>query len=332
MDSSKLSYSRAEIITSIHRFYSAAIKPPYIDIDALVLPPEDGWSGVREDELRKRGKTDEVIALLRHLPYLRNPSCKEKWMLSPDTLEIAYCDGDVYDELMDELQPTPPHCIWLTKHDSRDGVDLLLDTHTGTITEWSMLTRRLMIPYEEYEKLEKEDKWMGHPTFPAKDFFQLWQARWEKLVWLPISNPRRGKATVSWWWRATPGSDDEEAILDSDDDFEPDSDDESDEETSLNSEGDAALSDREADDIFKEAFGDEAQSKRIELVSEPSWGSAAPIPPQTPSPDPRQDRYKRREDQAKELYEIYKRNGWPAHFDREKCKVQLEEFRQTLHR
>jgi hypothetical protein len=87
---------------------------------------------VDADELRKRGKTDEVIELLRRLPYLRNPDSHEKWMLSPDTLAIAYCDGEIYPASMDEMQPTPAHCIWLTVHDSRNGTDLLLDVHAGT--------------------------------------------------------------------------------------------------------------------------------------------------------------------------------------------------------
>ncbi|KAI1136857.1 hypothetical protein F5Y05DRAFT_88927 [Hypoxylon sp. FL0543] len=326
------SYSLNEVVAAVREFYTAIIKLPYIDLDALVLPPPEGWPGVRDDELRKRGKTDEVITLLRHLPYLRNPGARAKWMLSPDTCEIAYCDGEMYDEIMDELQPTPSHCIWLTAHDSRDGVDLLLDTHTGTITQWAMLGGRLMLPYDEYEQLAKEDKWMAYPTLPAREFFKHWQARWEKLIWLPVPRPGADRATALWWYRVIPDSDDEEAILVSDDDFTPDSEQDSDGEVDSSSEAEGeddgdetALSDDEVNDILREAFGEEAQNKRVEFASAEAYG---PFPPRSPHPDLRSERGKRSEKRAKELYEIYKSNGWPLNFDREKCKRENEEFRQ----
>lgn len=52
-------------------------------------------------------------------------------MVGPDTVAIAYCDGEVYDEMLDAMQPVPGHCIWLTDVESRDGTGLLLDTETG---------------------------------------------------------------------------------------------------------------------------------------------------------------------------------------------------------
>ncbi|KAI0109050.1 hypothetical protein GGR51DRAFT_514145 [Nemania sp. FL0031] len=273
------------ILAAIHEFYSAIIRLPYFDVDALVPAPPGGWSGVNADELRKRGKTEEVIQLLRHLPYLRNPSEHRKWMLSPDTFAISYCDGDMYGSLMDELQPTPAHCIWLTAHDSRDGIDLLLDTHTGSITEWAMLGRGLMIDYAEYEQMDRADRWMCYPTMSAVDFFKLWQARWEKLVWIPVYNPRGGPATATWWYRADPGSHEEEYILASDDEYEPtDQEDDTSENGSPSTEGEGngddasdddsesvsqiALSDGEVSDILDGAFGEEAQQKRIQFISE----------------------------------------------------------------
>ncbi|KAI0439038.1 hypothetical protein F4803DRAFT_532815 [Xylaria telfairii] len=247
--------SDEETIAAVHDFYSTIIRLPYVDTDALVLPPPEGWSGVNADELRKRGKTEEVIELLRHLPCLRNPGNNRKWMLSPNTLAIAYCDGEVYDPLLDELQPTPAHCIWLTAHDSRDGTDLLLDTHAGSITEWSMLEKGLMVDYADYEGMDKTDRWMCYPTMAIVDFFKLWQARWEKLVWIPIYNPRGGPATASWWYRANPGSDEEEYILLSDDEYEP-TDDDSDDDGSVDS---GVGSEGDEDDL--RGGGDESASK-----------------------------------------------------------------------
>lgn len=140
------SYDRNELASSISSLYKLLTKLPYVDPKALVYPPNEenkkGWTGINETELRKRGKTDGIIDLLRHLPYLRQPksineagnytSRDQKWMLGPETVTIAYCDGDVYDEKMDQIQPTPAHCIWLTDlPEGSDGKALLFDSHTG---------------------------------------------------------------------------------------------------------------------------------------------------------------------------------------------------------
>lgn len=129
--SAESSYSPGEVIAAIQDFYELLIKLPYIEPNALVLPPTEGWSGVNAQQLRDRGKTEEVIDLLRHLPYLRAPAPGKRWMIGPDTIVITYCDGEVYDEINDSLQPVPGHCIWLTDYESRDGTSLLFDTHTG---------------------------------------------------------------------------------------------------------------------------------------------------------------------------------------------------------
>lgn len=127
-------YSREEVIAAIQDLYELLVALPYVEPSALVLPPKDGWSGVNAEELDRRGKTKEVVELLRHLPYLRRPTVGKRWMIGPDTVVIAYCDGELYDKLVESIQPVPGHCIWLTDCQSRDGTGLLLDTQTGAYT------------------------------------------------------------------------------------------------------------------------------------------------------------------------------------------------------
>ncbi|KAJ8132151.1 hypothetical protein O1611_g1473 [Lasiodiplodia mahajangana] len=334
-----------KIIAAIHEFYCTIVRLPYIDADALVLPPLGGWSGVNADELRKRGKTEEVIQLLRYLPYLRNPSQYRKWMLSPDTLTISYCDGEMYGALMDELQPTPAHCIWLTAHDSRDGIDLLFDTHTGTSTIFSLQGRRAVYTCAEYEQMEKADRWMCYPTMPVADFFKLWQARWEKLVWIPVYNPRGGPATATWWYRAIPGSDEEEYILVSDEEYEATDDEDDTSGSSISGAGgegcdtggdddervsQTALSDREVSDILNDAFGEEAQRKRIQFTSEAEERTNEIASTSELESDSRTENNNMGEEQvANALYTIFQRNGWPDCFDREKCRAEIDGFQQN---
>jgi hypothetical protein len=137
--------------------------------------------------------------------------------------------------------------------------------------------------YAEYEKIDKAYRWMCYPTMPVVEFFKLWRARWEKLVWIPVQNPRRGPASALWWYRAIPGSDEEQYILSSDTEYEPtndvddeDSNSDSDAESNDDFSGggdvenseDMILSDNELDDILEDAFGKEAQKKRQEFTSD----------------------------------------------------------------
>lgn len=44
----------------------------YLDEGAILRAPEWGWPEMTPERLRGLGKTDEVILLLRHVPYLRS--------------------------------------------------------------------------------------------------------------------------------------------------------------------------------------------------------------------------------------------------------------------
>jgi len=45
----------------------------YLRESDVIEPPEGGWPNITTDSLQDLGKTDEVISLLRHLPYIRAP-------------------------------------------------------------------------------------------------------------------------------------------------------------------------------------------------------------------------------------------------------------------
>ncbi|KAF6235802.1 hypothetical protein HO173_005997 [Letharia columbiana] len=336
--SAESSYSRGEVIAAIQDFYELLIKLPYIEPNALVLPPSEGWSGVNAQKLRDRGKTEEVIELLRYLPYLRAPAPGKRWMIGPDTIMIAYCDGEVYDEINDSLQPVPGHCIWLTDYESRDGTSLLFDTHTDTITEWTSLGHHIMIDYEEYENIPTQDKWMAHPTMPAAAFFRLWKQNFEKLVWMAFYNPRGSAGTAQWCISSATLQEEEEDRLASDDDFEPDADEQGDDEEGGSEpdgeddmdDEDGLIPDEELDELMEDAYGEEAPQRRIDLQSEKNTAEYKPVdlpPPELAEPaDQRLLHIMIRERKTKEVYEIYTRNGWPSNFDRENCKVMLADF------
>ncbi|KAM0798074.1 hypothetical protein BDR22DRAFT_964853 [Usnea florida] len=325
-------YSRGQVIAAIHDFYSFLTKLPYIEPDALVLPPTDGWSGVNALELRKRGKTEEVIELLRRLPYLRGPAPGRKWMIGPDTIEIAYCDGELYDDFLESIQPVPAHCIWLTKMESRDGTSLLLDTQTGTITEWTIMEHKVMLDYDEYVKVPTQDRWMAHATMPATAFFQLWKRKFEKLVWMVIYSPQGMPGTAQWYHTATTPQE-EADMLPSDDEFQPyrewhevDDESESDGENEDNEE-DRRISTEEVDELMEDAYGEEAKQRRTETLSPDGTIEYEEADlPDLAFVNQHQPLIASLHPEVQEVYNIYTRNGWPSEFDREKCKMELAEF------
>lgn len=149
-----------------------------------------------------------------------------------------------------------------------------------------MLGRSVMVEPAEYEQLDKADQWMCYPTLPAVDLLKFWQARWEKLVWIPVYNPKGSLATASWWRRAIPCSDEEEYILNSDTEYDP-MDDGSDVESGSSDSGAESeggedntsahvdegtskkvLSDKEVTELLADAFGEGGQKFRISTPPE----------------------------------------------------------------
>ncbi|KAL8831395.1 MAG: hypothetical protein Q9170_005309 [Blastenia crenularia] len=322
--SSSNAYSRTEIITAITEFYSLLVALPYISPDALVFPPMEGWPGVKVDDLRARGKTNEVIELLRHLPYLRPMGAGKRWMIGPDTVEIAYCEGELYEDFMDSVQPVPGHCIWLTNTESRDG----------TITEWTSMGHKIMVDYDEYERIPLQDRWMAHATMDATAFFKLWKRKFERLLWMPLYNSR-GQAGTAQWYSTAQTKQDEEDLLESDDDFEPDSDEdgESDDGSSLSDDDDDVaedrgyVSDEEVSGLAEDANIEEARPQ----TDEPQTLNTSNDEEAVNSSEPKAANRLRMDlsnldRKTKDVYEIYTSEGWPSNFDRESCRTKLAQF------
>lgn len=67
------------------------------------------------------------------------------------------------------------------------------------------------------------DKWMAHAAMDAVEFFKLWKRKFERLMWIPFYSPK-GRAGTAEWYMIAQTPDEEANILNSDDEFEPDSD------------------------------------------------------------------------------------------------------------
>jgi hypothetical protein len=187
-------------ISSILAFYKLLTQLPYIPPDKLMIPPPTGWetgpeTGINETELRRRGKTEEVITTLRHLPYLDQEIYGSHWTLADSTLHINYARGQLYHEWLERdqalLPDLPGHVIWLTEGYERAGVYLLLNVETWEIIEYTILGESIEIDHETYEALPPSRRWMAYSRMPIDRYFDLWRWRYLTLQFVLIPESRR---------------------------------------------------------------------------------------------------------------------------------------------
>jgi hypothetical protein len=131
--------SRQEIVDAITAFYQEVIRQPYLADRALRIPPASGWDNLDVEALKNLGKTDGVIDLLRHLPYLEARGEYEKVLIGNDTTPVSYlkCSQSV----MDEVNPLPGDCVYLTSGVDGGGYSLILDTRKGPCANGSLCGR-----------------------------------------------------------------------------------------------------------------------------------------------------------------------------------------------
>lgn len=76
-------YSRNATVAAI-RYYYKFITRMYLDEFEILEPPEGGWPHITPEATEDCGKSEEVISLLRHLPYINSPN--------RDNQGASYCE------------------------------------------------------------------------------------------------------------------------------------------------------------------------------------------------------------------------------------------------
>ncbi|KAI8959163.1 hypothetical protein F5Y11DRAFT_362083 [Daldinia sp. FL1419] len=199
-------YVRDEIINAILRLYQQVIRHPYLDEISLLVPPLGGWSLISV-----QGKTETVLDLLRHLPYLCSRKQYDRLLINWETVPICY----IHDEGHHEAYSLPVHCVYLARGVDREGTSLILDTEQATITEYCHTGTYITVSKEEYEALSEADKWKAHRTSPIAEFFDAWTRRYEKLVWMLTPNPI-GQPTTGRFYSRAETSAEEDRLLQED--------------------------------------------------------------------------------------------------------------------
>jgi hypothetical protein len=110
-----------------------------IPSDCIVDAPEGGWPNITESSLAGLEKTNAVIELLRHLPYIEISS-DHNTQIAFSTIAINYNEYGKYgvaEGTRSEFMPAgngefPPHVVVLTEEEEDHyGSLLLIDTKNG---------------------------------------------------------------------------------------------------------------------------------------------------------------------------------------------------------
>jgi len=158
------SYSH-DVTVSSFRDYFRFLTDLYMEDSDIIEPPEGGWPTVSQEFAKLFGKSDEVIALLRSLPYISASS--NKWGIPPHGTALCYwadwqqladmgTGGDMSGleanlKALTEgaLEPVPAHVIGLTNGD-RENKTFLLDTKFGVVYVCNLYLRSVPYPSDSH--------------------------------------------------------------------------------------------------------------------------------------------------------------------------------------
>lgn len=222
----EISYSRETCINAVRDYYHF-LTNMYLPESEIIEPPEGGWPSITKDTLQDLGKTDEVVSLLRYLPYIRASSngipsaaphaapfcCFADWQDIGRDMGAGKMDGEsakLGTEGADIFNQVPPHVVSLTAG-GRDNDVFLIDTELG-IAIWVACpgeikynTTREQIQDDPYDYADEEEaEWRGDSAaWAIPDFFALLKDQFRDLNAVP-TGPR---SVVDVWTHLGPDTD-----------------------------------------------------------------------------------------------------------------------------
>ncbi|KAG8415355.1 hypothetical protein J3459_011432 [Metarhizium acridum] len=211
---SQVTYSRDTTVAAVRDYYIFLTRM-YLDETLIKEPPKGGWPSITPESMRGLGKTNEVISLLRHLPYIDSP-CSDSgpnvlpdcmfadWKARVEEQEDGFQHGSDASEVArmssegaGNYENVPSHVIGLT-WDSEERYSFLLDTRLGII-HWVQCDHHLRYhssraPIKDnaydYAPEHEADTFRDAGTWAIPDFFQVLKEQYQNLSFLPQSSTR----------------------------------------------------------------------------------------------------------------------------------------------
>ena len=202
---SEITYSRDDTVAAVRDYYQFLTKL-YLDPSYIITPPPSGWPSITTQH-SILDKCDEVIDLLRHLPYIK--TTLNDTIDAEATPECTFADyHSIFTRCSDRKTITigtedpaisefvPKHVIGLTCGGSSNP-RFLLDVKLGTVLWYrcpEIVREGLMRetveddPYEYCEGSE-EAEWRGEgETWAIADFFEELKGQYRRLAFVPLSS------------------------------------------------------------------------------------------------------------------------------------------------
>ncbi|KAK2043888.1 hypothetical protein LZ31DRAFT_313613 [Colletotrichum somersetense] len=198
----QVEYSQETTVAAVTDFYAFLTKM-YLPESAVVHPPPGGWPTLASD-LQDLGKSDEVLSLLSHLPYVREDlpdngipqvtpgGSWADWRMSGVWVREGRSDIDGLRTVTEGpaiMEQVPESVVGLTMSEHHV---FLIDTDLGVVY-WPECPGRLRdgprcIEDDPYDYCDDDDEadWRADgAAWSVVDFFKVLKAEYRSLRWVP---------------------------------------------------------------------------------------------------------------------------------------------------
>jgi hypothetical protein len=211
-----VSYSHDDTITAIKSYHSFLVSL-YLPPSAIIHPPPTGWPSITSASMSGLGKTETVVELLKHLPYIAVPP--DDSFRTQGAPHAVFADWQrtatlhpgaaasilrAVSEGSRRTAHVPGSVVGLTAG-GRENRMLLLDTDHGVVY-WpdcpsddndQGMEGEVFAPLREEERLEDDPyDWCGSDeeamwreeggAWPVKEFFEMWMDEFRALRFVPV--------------------------------------------------------------------------------------------------------------------------------------------------
>ncbi|KAL1981335.1 hypothetical protein VTN96DRAFT_2776 [Rasamsonia emersonii] len=184
-------YNREEIIALIFSFYQFLTTLPSLGPEDIRYPPPGGWPDITKESLvfaRSEPKTDEVVALLRHLPYIDMTLKKtgHDYCIADWTRPCDWRAGwNRWYDPNDEDGVFPSWVISLTYGESKVGHWIMLATSDETVSDYVRFKWEYPPNYPADDPRSWRDRLCIDETMTLAFKHEKWKNNYLRLEWMP---------------------------------------------------------------------------------------------------------------------------------------------------
>ncbi|OLN83758.1 hypothetical protein CCHL11_08725 [Colletotrichum chlorophyti] len=200
-----MAYDRDEFVRLLTDYYNFCNRVFWNA--TVVQAPAGGWSSINQNTLANLKRSDTVIDLLRHIPYVDYP---EKHLIYAPLVMVNtpvtdYRHEDIQKKIRDDYiegltapvtgqdPAIPSSCAGIAICRNRNGYEVILDTNDGYIYwgdpsgQHDELAPELNSTLEQF-KGDEANKWRfyGFNVYEPADFFALCKERFRELNWIGL--------------------------------------------------------------------------------------------------------------------------------------------------